>query len=322
MAEFIETEALDVDLGSHVAESDNGEYVSTVSDEEFIDDNSEQSNQSEYFANVTRNYSDVVEQHMRDIENCTDLEARHYFDSDEAETTWHDFSNFEGKVKLFKKSLNLPHGIENPDSFFYSILYAIRHNFTEKVDFLQDEENLKKDVGIALSNDLFEIKSLLRLDGQDKLNFENQCFKVNTILSRYNLFLRVFELKDKFRYLIKQDSVQNKHFRELSACIIERFNGFQIVRLEFDNEIRKDFKPINIIYKPVIKLNSIIDCFFTTQLHLAFKAVYNETSNWKKIKSCCAFECYFCGKFFVRKAKRDIVWVSRVLFTILKREIY
>ena len=49
---------------------------------------------------------------------------------------------------------------------------------------------------------LFEIKSLLRLDGEDVLNFENQCFQINTILSRHNMFLRVFELKDKFRYII------------------------------------------------------------------------------------------------------------------------
>ena len=114
-----------------------------------------------------------------------------------------------------------PHGIDNPDSFFYSILYAIRFQFTQKVDFLQDEDNLKQDVGFALSEDLYEIKNSLRLDGQDVLNFESQCFQVNSILSRHNMFLRVFELKDKFRYLIKQNSEQKKLFRELSACVIQ-----------------------------------------------------------------------------------------------------
>ena len=298
MAEFIEREAVDVDSGNGEVE---GEFVATVSDEEFIDDSEE----SDCLTNVTRNYNDVIHENMLEIENSSDLEARHYFDSDEEEPTWLDFSNYKAKVKLFKESLISPHGIENPDSFFYSILYAIRHQFTQKVDFLQDEDNLKRDVGFALSEDLFEIKNSLRLDGQDVLNFENQCFQVNTILSRHNMFLRVFELKDKFRYLIKQSSEQKKRFRELSACVIERFNGFQIVRLEFDNEIRRNFKPIDIVYKPVIKLNAIIDCFFTDQLHLAFKAVYNETLDWQKTKSCCAFECYFCGKFWVRKVKRD-----------------
>ena len=82
-----------------------------------------------------------------------------------------------------------------------------------------------------MSHDLFEIKSLLRLDGEDKLNFENQCFQVNTILSRHNMFLRVFELKDKFRYIIKQNSEQKRIVKEVSACVVERFNGFTIVRL-------------------------------------------------------------------------------------------
>ena len=298
MAEFLQTEAIDIDSINRQSE-DEGEDVVTVSDSEFIDD-SEQPQQSEYpyFTNVTRTYNDA----MPDIENLEDLEARHYFDSDEEEEL-HDFLNFEAKAELFRDSLICPHGLENPDSFFYAILYAIRHKFTKKVDFLQDENSLKQDVGLALSHDLFEIKSLLRLDGKDKLNFENQCFKINTILSRHNMFLRVFELKDKFRYIIKQNSEQKKYFSEVSACVVERFNGFTIVRLEFDNEIRREFTPVDIIYKPVIKLQAILNCFFTDHLHLAYKAVYNETIDWTKLRTSCAFQCYFCGKFWTRKTK-------------------
>ena len=204
MAEFLQTEAVDIDLISNQSE-DEGENNPTVSDSEFIDD-SPQDCEYPYFTNVTRTYDDAMPDN---IENLEDLDARHYFDSDEEEEL-HEFPNFKAKVKLFRESLICPHGLENPDSFFYSILYAIRHKFTEKVDFLEDEDSLKQDVGLALSHDLFEIKSLLKLDGEDKLNFENQCFQVNTILSRHNMFLRVFELKDKFRYIIKQNSEQKR----------------------------------------------------------------------------------------------------------------
>ena len=214
-----------------------------------------------------------------------------------------EFPKFEAKVKLFRESLINPHGLENPDSFFYAILYAIRHKLTGKVDFVEQEDSLKQDVGIALSDDLFEIKSLLRLDGEDNLNFENQCFQINTILSRHDMFLRVFELKDKFRYIIKQNSEEKKFFNEVSACVVERFNGFTIVRLEFDNEIRKEFTPVDIIYKPVKKRNAILNCFFTDKLYLAYKAVYNETTKWDKLRSTCAFQCYFCGKFWTRQSK-------------------
>ena len=191
MAEFLLTEAIDVDS---VNDDNEGNInTATVSDEEFIDDQpqNESSDFHPYFTNVSRSYDDV----MQDF-NFDALEARNYFDSDEEEEEINEFANFESKVKLFKESLNNPHGLENSDSFFYSILYAIRNKLTKKVDSV-DEENLKEDVGLALFHDLFEIKSLLRLD-LDILNFENQCFKVNTILSKYNMFLRAFELKDQF----------------------------------------------------------------------------------------------------------------------------
>ena len=302
MAEFLETEAIDVDSidGDNNSE---GRDIATVSDDEFIDDTEQQESGYSYFTNVTRTYDDV----MQDVEkNIDNLEARHYFDSDEEDLQLNEFPNFEAKVKLFRESLICPHGLENLDSFFYSILYAIRHKFTGKIDFVEEEDSLKQDIGLALSHDLFKIKSLLRLDGEDNLNFENQCFQINTILSRHNMFLRVFELKDKFRYIIKQNSEQKKYFSEVSACVIERFNGFTIVRLEFDNEIRKEFSPIDIIYKPVKKPNAILNCFFTEKLHLAYKAVYNETTKWEKLRSSSAFQCYFCGKFWIRKTRLDI----------------
>ena len=298
MAEFLITEAIDVD----VTNNDNNEgniNAATVSDDEFIDDRplNENNDFYPYFTTVSRSYDDA----MKDSKTVDDLEARNYFDSDEEEDEINDL--FEAKVKLFKESLINPQGLENLDSFFYSILYAVRYKLTEKKDSI-DEENLKEDVGLALFHDLFGIKSLLRLD-LDVLNFENQCFKINTILTKYNMFLRVFELKDKFRYLFKQNSEQKKIVNEVSSCVIERFNGFTLVRLEFDNEVRRDFTPVDIIYKPVKKENEILNCFFTDNLHLVFRASYNETVKWKTLKHSCTFQCYFCSKFWVHKSRLE-----------------
>ena len=36
--------------------------------------------------------------------------------------------------------------------------------------------------------------------------FEKKCFYVNYLLIKHGLFLRIYELKDKYHYLIKQDS--------------------------------------------------------------------------------------------------------------------
>ena len=294
MAQFIDREAIDVD-SINDDNSEKGEDVATVSDDEFIDDSEQQQEESGYcyFSNVTRSYDDVMQD--VDIDN---LEARHYYNSDDDEDKLHEFSNFKARIKAFHESLINPFGLEKLDSFLYSILYAVHHKFTNKVDFVE-EDTLKQDVGAVLYDNLFKIKLQLRLDGQDKLNFENQCFKINRILSSHNMFLRVFELKDKFHYILKQNCEQKKYVNEVSACVIERFNGFTIVRLQFDNEIRKEFSPIDIIYKPVKKQNAILDCFFTDKLHLAYKALYNETLKWDKLRSAFGFQCYFCSKFFV-----------------------
>ena len=170
MAEFLQSEAIDVDAVDN-NDSEKGEDIATVSDDEFIDDSEQDESGYSYFTNVTRSYDDV----MRDV-NIDNLEARHYYNSDDDEDKLHDFTNFKAKVKAFQQSLINPFGLENPDSFFYSILYAIRHKFTKKVDFLEEEDTLKQDVGVDLSRDLFKIKSSLRLDGEDNLNFEKSVF--------------------------------------------------------------------------------------------------------------------------------------------------
>ena len=133
MAEFLETEAIDVDSVND-DNSEKGEDIATVSDDEFIDDSQQEESGYSYFTNVTRSYDDV----MQDV-NIDNLEARHYYNSDDDEDKLHEFSNFKAKVKAFHESLINPSGLENPDSFFYSILYAIRHKFTNKVDFVEED---------------------------------------------------------------------------------------------------------------------------------------------------------------------------------------
>ena len=76
-----------------------------------------------------------------------------------------------------------------------------------------------------------QIKENFYLD-LDIQNFDNQCFIVNRILNNYNLFLRSYELKDKFQYLKVKNANKNNIVRKISSCIIEKFNGFRIVAIE------------------------------------------------------------------------------------------
>ena len=78
---------------------------------------------------------------------------------------------------------------------------------------------------------LLQIKENFYLD-LDIQNFDNQCFIVNRILNNYNLFLRSYELKDKFQYLTVKNANKNNIVREVLSCIVEKFNGFRIVAIE------------------------------------------------------------------------------------------
>ena len=64
--------------------------------------------------------------------------------------------------------------------------------------------------------------------------------------------------------------------RDLSSCIVEKFNSFNVIYVKFSKSIRQTFRPVDIIYKPVRKPDKIINCYFSERLNLAFHASFSE----------------------------------------------
>ena len=120
---------------------------------------------------------------------------------------------------------------------------------------------------------LFSAKDNLRLD-LDIQNFANQCFFV-----KHGLFLRIYELKDKLRF----DSEKKTVMRDRTSCVVEKFNNFNVTRIEFNKSIRQTFGLIDIIYKPVRKPDEIMNSYFSEKLNLAFCASFSEGT---KAKHC------------------------------------
>ena len=176
-------------------------------------------------------------------------------------------------------------------------MFAIRYQLSGKVEPCDDEQ-FKIDIGAEIFDEIYRLMKL----NLDILHFENQCLKINQILNKNNLFLYIFELKEKSCCLIKQDSEKKNIIRDLSSCIIEKFNGFNIVRIEFERKLRQKMSPIDIIYKPVKKEDEIIECFFTSQINLAYRLTFNEN---QKIKHSTAYQCYFRSNYYGRKDKFD-----------------
>ena len=251
MADFLLTEAVDEDDVGGVDEGNIYEHM-TLSDEEFIDDSViEESVTDHYgFTNVSRDYTEAVEDAFSDFD--FEQEPNNYCNKNEIHNLeiMNFIKDYKSKIEKFIKTLLNPQGLNNKDSFFYSVLFAVRYQLTGKFSCIDDDddvdEQIKVDIGAEIFDEIYTLKIMMKLD-LDILNFENQCLKVNQILNKNNLFLRVFELKEKFRCLIKQDSEKKNLIRDLSACIIEKFNGFNIVRTEFDRKLRQKMFPIELI---------------------------------------------------------------------------
>ena len=159
---------------------------------------------------------------------------------------------------------------------------------TEKIEPCADDNEIKEHIKAEIFDKIYPLKDKMRLD-LDILT-----------LNKSNFFLRVFELKGKFRAIIKQDSEKKNVIRDLSSCIIEKFNRFNIVRLEFAKKLRQETSPINIIYNPVKKDTENIKCFFSNRINLAYKTTFSEN---KKLRHEMAFQCYFCSNYYGRKDK-------------------
>ena len=62
--------------------------------------------------------------------------------------------------------------------------------------------------------------------------------------------------------------------RSFTACVEECFNGFHIIRQLNQCEQqkkKKDFKPIDIVYKPISNLEQKINCYFSTSMRNAYR---------------------------------------------------
>ena len=98
-------------------------------------------------------------------------------------------------------------------------------------------------------------RNFLQLD-PSLVTFEMQCHMNDDLLMSENLLLRVSELRKKFCYVIKKvPKGKNAITKEQSACVEERFNGFQLVERLGKKERRHFYRPTDIVYKPVSKIN-------------------------------------------------------------------
>ena len=144
-------------------------------------------------------------------------------------------------------------------------------------------------------------------------------------LMKKNLFLQVYEIRNKFRYLIhKTTTGKSQVIRNLLSCIIQKYKSYQVVKIEEQYNIKQLFEPIDIIYNPVQNFTNTIDCYFTQNIHFAYRCEYSKGK--KGIEILHAFECYFCNNFHstkkaLEKHKTDCSQCAGVLYKFENRSI-
>ena len=116
------------------------------------------------------------------------------------------------------------------------------------------KESVDNNLFIQLNQEKFNIA----LDHQ---KFNNQCHEVNMLLAKHGYFLRVFELKNKFRHLALKNPKRT----------IEKYNDFFVKWIEYSKKLRKKFKPIDIIYKPVKSPGKKIQCYYSQDIKIIQK---------------------------------------------------
>ena len=159
-----------------------------------------------------------------------------------------------------------------------------------------------KEIGSGLYLQIQAIKSICNLD-LNYNNFEDMCYQVNEILMTDNMFLRVYEIKDHYRYLFQENKDSKKVLRSLSSCIKEKFNGFTFADLKLSKKQKTEVLPVTILYMPVRKQDEVIKCYFSEDLKFAYRSIYQKIK--KDFVANTLNECYYCNDFWVIKSKYD-----------------
>ena len=182
-----------------------------------------------------------------------------------------------------------------------TLLHAIRFLKNKKIDQC-DEIEIEKEIGSDLYFKIAEKKENCILD-LNKTHFDEICDEINKIPIEEKFFLRVYEIKDKFRYLFHEDHKKKNVLRNLSSCIREKFNGFTFADICLRKKQKTDLIPVNILYIPIKKQDDVIKCFFTDDLKNAYRTLYLKGFQVQVRSANTLYECFYCNEFWVGKSR-------------------
>ena len=99
---------------------------------------------------------------------------------------------------------------------------------------------------------------------------------------------------------------------ELFACVIQEFNGYELLRSNLNYSEKKNLLLIDIVYEPTLNTEKPIECFFADEIHLGFNTSYDKfvRGNKKKIKCHNTKQCPYCNNFFMKAEKKMLEHIN------------
>ena len=183
---------------NEVSDSDLDSLSSFIDNEETEDDVNFYCNFDNVETDIEQTLKNEYGKSLEEIDDCDEIS--NLSESSENEAEIDEFENAAEKVKCFGETLmpkTKPEEETEHNNFVKVILYAIRFDKQNKTDIC-DKNDFKKVIDENLIDQLDEEKYEFILDLQ---KFYDNCYEINHVLSKYNCFLRVFELKNKLRHL-------------------------------------------------------------------------------------------------------------------------
>ena len=197
---------------------------------------------------------------------------------------------------MFPKNQN---NIEGQNQFRHAILLTLIYKINGSENTCSSKE-LEKIVGKDLFKEINQPEKFKFII--DQQYFFNMCYQITMILAKFGFFLRVYELKKKYRHLFMRKPDQQKIVKQLSSCLIEKYNGFTVIRIQYEKKERKNFEPLDIIYKPTKDLETEPLCYFTTDISLAYSAYYLRASKMKRVTKVQS--SHYCNHFFAHNQRK------------------
>ena len=122
----------------------------------------------------------------------------------------------------------------------------------------------------------------------------------------HSYFLRFYKRRNKFRFQIRKKLTgKDESKRELSACVVQKFNGYELLRNHLNSNERQNFVPVDIVYEHNLDDTKEIDCYFAHDISLAFHCKADKFRRGKKtFEMQRVRQCHYCSNYFVKSYEK------------------